>query len=231
MPRGQTLRQGQDLLDSGLEWFHLGQLGTDMHLQTAQAQVFEARGAGIEGLDPLQLDAKFVFVRAGGDFGVGVGIDVGIDPHGDRGNFSQAGGHAVNARQFRLAFRIEGVNAPAQGKGDLRLRLAHAREDAEPRIAAGGDDAAQLAFADDVKAGAQPGQGTQDGQIGIGFDSKTNAMIQSAQRGGQARIMVRESFVRIDVERGAMFSGQAPDGHILAIKFPLAALEKMHGRK
>jgi hypothetical protein len=49
-----------------------------VHLQTAQPQIFQFARAGINALDLLQRDAKFVFIGAGGDFGVGAASTPGF---------------------------------------------------------------------------------------------------------------------------------------------------------
>ncbi len=122
-------------------------------------------GAGINAFHVFELDAEFILVSARGDLGVRVRVHVGIDPRGHGRDFFEAGGDPADARQFRPAFGVETINVPAQSEFDLLLRLADPRENAGARAAAGGDDPAQLARADNVEAGAEIGQDTQDGQV------------------------------------------------------------------
>ena len=134
-----------------------------MHLQSAQPQIFQPAGAGVNAFDLFKRDAKFIFVGAGGDFRVRVRLDVRVHARGDGRDFFQARGNAVDALQFRLALGVERVNVLPQRKFNFVLGFANAREDAPARVAARRDDALQFAAADDVEAGAQVRQRPQHG--------------------------------------------------------------------
>ncbi len=71
--------------------------------------------------------------------------------------------------QFRFALRIERVNPLAQGELDFRFAFAHTGEGTFGGVAARRDNALELAAADNVKAAAEPGEGAQDGEVGVGF--------------------------------------------------------------
>ena len=75
--------------------------------------------------------------------------------------FFQARGDAVDARQFRLAFHVEGINAPPQRELNFALRLAHAGEHALVRVRARRQRPAQFALAHDVEAAAERGERPQ----------------------------------------------------------------------
>ena len=110
---------------------------------------------------PSKAMPNLFLVCARGDLGVGVGVNVRVHAHGDGRDFFQAGGHAADAREFRFAFHIEGINAAAEREFNLPLGLADAGEDAFSRIAARRHGAAQLALADDVESAAEIRQGAQ----------------------------------------------------------------------
>jgi hypothetical protein len=46
---------------------------------------FELGGFAVEGAGEGDVDAEFVLAEAGGDVGVGVGEDVGVDTEGEAG--------------------------------------------------------------------------------------------------------------------------------------------------
>jgi len=60
---------------------------------------------------------------------VRAGVHIRVYAHGDRRNFFPARGDAVDARQFCLAFDIEGINALLERELDFRRGFAHAGKD------------------------------------------------------------------------------------------------------
>ena len=129
----QALHQRQHFAHGLLERIDVRDLRADVHLQSAQAQVFQFAGARVDAFDFLERDAEFIFVSAGGDFGVRVRLDVRVHAHGDGRDFFQARGDAVDALQFRLALGVEGINALLERELDFLLGFAHARENAFAR--------------------------------------------------------------------------------------------------
>ena len=71
-------------------------------------------------------DAEFVGFQAGGDVGMGFGIDIGVDAQGDGCGFAQAFGNLLNAVDFGDAFHIEAFHARMERELDFRLAFAHA---------------------------------------------------------------------------------------------------------
>ena len=124
--RGKRGDQRQHFLDSGGKGLDFGQLRPDVHLDSAPAQVFQRGGAGINFLHLFQRDAEFIFVGAGGDLGVGMGVHVGIDPHGDRGDL-QARGSPPAAVTRR--------NSPALTMSNPLPKLARVRRTARLELA------------------------------------------------------------------------------------------------
>ena len=227
-PVGQPPDHRQDFPHGLLEWPGGRQLRTDMHLDAAQAQIGQPGGAGINALHLFQRDPEFVFVSAGGDFGVCVRVHAGVDAHGHRRDFFQAGGDPADAGQFLRAFRIETIHVAAQCELDLALRFADARENAGLRGAAGGDDPAQFAFAHDVEAGAEIGQDAQDGQVRIRFDGEADPVVQGAQSAVEAPEMALQRLLRINVKGRAVLFGQRLHGSSFAEEFAVPVMKRMH---
>ena len=218
MPLLQPLHQGQHFFDGLLERLDRRQLRADVHLQPAQLKVLQSRRARVNALDVLEGDAEFVFVRAGGDLGVGARIHAGVHAHRDGRGFFEPRGNAVDAVQFRLAFHVEGINAPPQREFDFRLRFAHAGEDTFARLRARRQRPAQFALAHDVKAAAERRQRAQHGLIRIGLHREADEVVQRRERAIQFFKMLRQRPLRIDIERRPVFAGQRFHGHALAIK-------------
>jgi hypothetical protein len=58
-----------------------------------------ARGGGgleVGFFDEIDVDAELVVLEAGGDVGVGLGVDVGVDAEGNLGLFAEAGGDGID---------------------------------------------------------------------------------------------------------------------------------------
>src|SRR5207247_7080336 len=98
------------------------------------------------------------------------------------------------------ALDVERINAAAEGKFDFPLGFADAGEGAFLRRPPGGNDAAQLAFADDVEPAAEIGERAQDREIGVGLDRVADQVIERRERSVELLEMVRQRALRIDVE-------------------------------
>ena len=208
----QADNEGQDFADGLFKGGGFGDLGADVHLHAAQLDVFQPGGAGIDAFDLFEGDAEFIFVGAGGDFGMGFGGDVRIHPHGDGGEAFEAGGDFIDAEEFGFAFDVEGVNFLFEGELNFNLGFADASKDATAGVAAGGDDALQFAGADDVEAAAEVGEHAEDGEVGIGLHGEAHEVIEGGHGVIEFLEMITEGVLGVDVERRAVFFGQGFDG-------------------
>ena len=86
---------------------HLGDLGTDVEMQSAQVDVWQGQGVSDDLVQGLDADAEFVVGSAGGDVLVGVGVDVGVDPEGDARLLAHLAGQLVDDFEFRDGFHIK----------------------------------------------------------------------------------------------------------------------------
>ncbi len=60
-------------------------LGADVDADSGGVEGFELGGFAVEGASESDVDAELVLAEAGGDVGVGVGEDVGVDAEGEAG--------------------------------------------------------------------------------------------------------------------------------------------------
>ena len=221
--------EGEQLVHRRLEGFHAGELGADVGLDAAQAEVLQLRGTGIDTLDLLEGDAELVLVGAGGDLGVGAGVHVRVHAHGDGGDLLEARGDLVDALQLGLGFAVEAVNAGLEGELDLGLGLADAGEDALGGVAAGGDDAAQLAFADGVEAAAGVGEHAHDGLVGVGLHRVADEVVERGEGVVELVEVVLEGGLRIDVEGRAVLLHERRDGDAFTTELFADVANRMHG--
>lgn len=90
---GQSVNQNQNALAGFDKRAEVGQLRTDVAVDADDFEVALAGGVAV-GFERVGVgDAEFVGFQAGGDVGMGFGIDIGIDAQGDGGGFTQAFGN------------------------------------------------------------------------------------------------------------------------------------------
>ena len=85
---GKCVNQNQDALAGFDERAEVGQLRTDVAVDADDFEVALAGGMAV-GFERVGLgDAEFVGFQAGGDVGMGFGIDIGVDAQGDGCGFA-----------------------------------------------------------------------------------------------------------------------------------------------
>ena len=137
IPFPQTGDEGRDFTDGLLtEPLTLGYLRADVHLEAAQAQVFQPAGSRINRLDGVKGDAKFILVGAGRDLLVGMGLHIRVHSNGDGRDFFEAPRDTINPFQFGFTLRVETVDPLLEGKLDFTFCFTDAGKDAFIGIAA-----------------------------------------------------------------------------------------------
>ena len=222
--------QRRDLLDGLPERLNIGQLGTDVHLQTPKADVGELGCPSVDGLDGFELDAELVVVSASGDLGVRVSIDIRIYPHGHRGDFLELHRHLADARQLGLGFDIEAINTLLQSERDLLLGLADSSKDAFARITASGNDSLDLTSTHRVEPASEVRKGADHSEIGVGLHGEADQVIHGRQCGIELGVVVGQGGLRIDVKRRSVLLDQVRKRDILAEEFPTDIAKRMHLR-
>ena len=107
----------------------------------ASSQRFACR-ALVDAQGLADVDAELVLAQAGGDVGMRVGEDVGIDAQGKARDAFQLAGASGKQREFGFALHVEFEDAGVESEIDLRGGLAHAGEDnAAGSFRRGGEDA------------------------------------------------------------------------------------------
>ncbi len=85
-----------------IEGRKIGQLRADVDIDAADPEAGQVRGLGEGGAGAGDGDAELILSFAGGDFRVGLGIDIGIDAQRDRRDAAHRAGELRQGVQFRL---------------------------------------------------------------------------------------------------------------------------------
>ncbi len=79
-PGAQRTDKIGDQAEGIVEWGEAGDLRTDVNIDSGDLYPRKPRGFGIYLSGATNRDAEFVLRLAGGNLGMGFGIDIGIDP-------------------------------------------------------------------------------------------------------------------------------------------------------
>ncbi len=193
----------------------------------------QGRDAGEQGGQAVgrrrlaQIDAELVLLLAGGDLGVGQRIDIGVDPERHRRGSPELCRHRAQPMQLRHRFDVDLVDPGGERRFHLRRGLADPGKDDALGRHAGGERAAQLAFRDDVGAGAEAGEQAQHGEVGIGLDRIADERPLGAERAGKAAILSGEGRGRIDIEGRADRRRDASERDLLGVELAAAIGEEL----
>ena len=158
-------------LEGPAERREIDELRADMHRKPDRLDAGQRSGEAVGRDRVVDIDAELVLFLAGRDLGVGQRIDIGIDPDRDRRD------PAARRRRSSLSRRSSGIDStliwwmPAASAASSSPRVLPTPEKMiRSRRDAGGERAAQLAFRDDVGAGAEPGEEAQHGEVRVRLD-------------------------------------------------------------
>ena len=222
------IRQQRERIAERIE---LGDLAADMHVDAGDAHAVELGGAGINVARTADRNAEFVFGFSGGDLGVGLRVDVGIDADRD------IGGAALLRRRSR-----PGARAPASDS-TLTQRMPCSTASASSRAVlptpenmifsrrhAGAARAQKFALGDHVGAGAEPRQRRDHGLIGIRFHRIADQRVDVGEGLREHAIMPLKRRGRIAIERRADGVRQRDQIDVFGVQHAVAISEMMHGR-
>jgi hypothetical protein len=194
---------GRSAAANGSHPVRVGQLGADVDVDPDRLQPGQPapRGGGEQLVGDRGRHAELGLVVPGLDGGVGVDLDVGVDPDGEAGGPAQPGGDRLQGVQLVGRLDVDG-DPVADRQGQLLPGLADAGEDRGGRVAAGAQDPDQLPAADHVEAGPEPHQGGQHGEVGVGLDRVQHPTPEGRERGRQPPVGGRHRVQGVDVGGG-----------------------------
>ena len=124
----QVAHQFGEQGEGRVERREIGELRADVHVDAGDLQPRQAGGAGVYLARQRQRHAEFVFLLAGGDFGVRFRVDVGVHPQRDFRAPTARRRDGRDGLEFGLGFDVETENPGAQRRLDLSRGLADAGE-------------------------------------------------------------------------------------------------------
>ena len=114
----------REQVERGFQRPEIGDLAADMHVDAGDLDPRQLRGAGIDHAGAVQRHAELVLGLAGRDFGVGTGIDIGIDPDRDPRDSAGLAGQPREQLEFRLGFDIDAEDVLGQRRAQFGFGLA-----------------------------------------------------------------------------------------------------------
>ena len=198
---------------------HLGDLGADVAGHPHHFEVWQVQGPAIviDGL--LDVDAELVLLEPGGDVGMGLGVDVRIDPQGHPGLQLQAPGDAVDLLQLLGGLQVEQQDVRLEGRLDLLGLFAHPGIDDFRRVHPGRQRPVEFAAGDDVRPGAQPAEQPQNRQVGVGLHREADDMGKLGEGGVEDPVVMRQGAGAIEIKRRAHLRGDFSHRHVFAVEF------------
>ena len=178
----------------------MGDLGTDMHLDSSQMQSRIGVRPSINRRDLLKGNAKLVGVRPGGDFGMTPRLHVRIHPQSDGGTSPLfATRDRSDLIQLLLAFDMKSLHPKAQAKFNFVLGLPYARKNASLHLAPHLAHTFQLSPTDHIKTTPQPRQDRQNSQITVRLDRVADQGVHRTQHTPQSAIVIHDRAGGINV--------------------------------
>ena len=178
-------------------------LRADMHGKSDRLDPRQIGGKAIGGHRLAMRDAEFVLLAAGRDVAVGLCVDIGIDPDRDPRRVPRAAASSLSRCSSGTELDIDLVDVCVERRLELGTGLADPREKNALRGHAGGKSAAQLAFGNDIGAGAEGGEEPQNGEVGIGLDRVADQRLLAEESVGKTLVLGGEGRCGIKVKGGA----------------------------
>ena len=159
---------------------------------------------------------------------MGLGVNIGIHPKGDRCLGADFGCDAIKDIELRAGLDVKRENAGLECRAHFVDRLADAGEHDLLRITPGGKHASKLSARDDVGAGAKLEEQGEHGQVGVCFDRVADQVVDARKRFGEHSVVPTQRGVRIDVGRRSVFGSDLGERSVFAEQFIAAILEVVH---
>ena len=212
--------------------FHLGEIGdlaADMHVGAGHLDARQLGRAGIDLARPRDRNAELVLGLAGGDLGMGAGIDVRIDPQRNPRGLAGLDRKLRQQFQFGLGLDVDAENVRRQRRAQFGLGLADAREQDLARRNPRRQRALQFAAGHHVGPGAELGQRAQHRLVGIRLHGVADQRLLAGKGLGEDAVVALQRRRRIAIERradGIREFGQV-DG--FGVQHAVAIVEMVHG--
>ena len=226
----QRLGQRCDLAIGEAEGLEVGQLAADMHINPDDHDTGQSRGAGIDFTRLGDGNSEFVFRFAGGDLGVGLGINVGVHPHRNGRNNAQRRSHLAQRLHLGFAFNVELADAALKRDAHLLARFGDAgKHDPLTRNAR---RLGPQVFSDrhHVDPRTRLPQDAQDGDVGKRLHRKANKMRHPSKGLIEEAEMAQERGGRVDIDRRPDRGRDFGYRHVFGKELTVAIEKVVHAR-
>ncbi len=210
----------------------VGQLAADMD---RNGRGHDARQAACEFIDlggASDIDPELVFLATGRNLVVCIGIHIRVHPDCNVHLGAHLMGDFGQCLQFWYGFYVELADPGADGLAHLGAGLADAGEDDVFRRDPYSQGAFQFPTRDHVRAGAQRGQGAQNGDVGVRLHRVAHARVQpfGGERTGETGVGVAQRSRGIDIDGSAHRVRDLGQRDTLGVQFAVAVVEIAHLR-
>ena len=198
---------------------HLGDLGADVAGHPHHLEMRQVPGPAIVMQGLLDVDPELVLLEPGGNVGMGLGVDVRIDPQGHPGLHLQPAGDAVDLLQFLGGLQVEQQDVRLEGRLDLLGLFAHPGIDDFRRVHPGRQRPVEFAAGDDVGPGAQPAEQPQNRQVGVGLHCEADDMGELGEGGVEDPVVMGQGPGAIQIKRRTHLPGDFSHRYVFAAEF------------
>ena len=222
---GELSMKGQQSVEGIPEGGDFGELGTDVLVDPHDLDARKGGGPLIFRHRPFDRNPELRFFHAGGDVGMGLGIDVGIDPQGDRSLSTQSHRHLTDMVELVLALHVEHEDLFLECIGDLLTALANAGKD----DLIGGDSRLsrpeKLPARHDIDSCAFLGQEREDGQVAVGLHGIGHESRVGGKRFPISPNSLHQGLLAVNVERRTFLLHNLFHRQILNKQTPVSVFE------
>ena len=197
-------------------------------MHAAHTQIFEITILLKDALGPLDIDAELGFLFSGGGLRMGPRIDIRVDTQCTDRLFAKFAGDAIDVFNFSFRFKVKSCDADVDRIRDFLVALADAGVDDLFRISPRLHRAEKLTAAGDIKAAAFFAQKLEDIDVAAALDRVADGRVDLGESIAHLAVVMQKRRLGIDIQRRAELSRQLLGGDILAVKFAILVVEKIH---
>jgi hypothetical protein len=199
-----------------------------MHVDAGHLNAGQGCSMGINSAGAFIGDAELVFLLAGRNLRMGLGVDIRIDAERHMRLLAFAHGAGVQHFQFGFGFDVETVDAGVERQVHFGGCLADTgKHDAVGRNA-GGQRPAQFATRYHVDTGAQTSERLQHGLVRIRLHRVADHGVDIGEGFGEDRVVPFQRCGGIAVERCAHRLGYVDDGDVFRKENAVTIFEMVH---
>ena len=172
-------------------------------------------GATIQRHRFVEGDTELVAAQPGGNVGVGLGVDVRIDPQRDRRHLAHLRGDGSEPLELGSGFDIEAANPRLECLAHFGRGLADAGEHDLPGLAPGSQHARQFAARDDVETRTEAREEVEHGEVGVGLDRIEDPRPVALERRCVGAVGGAQGFAGVNIAGRAVLFGQRDERYAL----------------